>query len=55
MRYMMQAVALALWLSCNAVGVALAQTYPAKPLRMIVPFPPGGAADLIGRVVAQRL
>lgn len=52
---MMQALALALWLSCDAVGVALAQTYPAKPLRMIVPFPPGGAADLIGRVVAQRL
>jgi len=31
------------------------QTYPAKPLRMIVPFPPGGAADLLGRLVGQKL
>jgi tripartite-type tricarboxylate transporter receptor subunit TctC len=34
---------------------ALAQTYPAKPLRMIVPQPPGGAADLLGRLVGQKL
>ena len=33
----------------------LAQTYPAKPLRMIVPQPPGGAADLLGRLVGQKL
>jgi tripartite-type tricarboxylate transporter receptor subunit TctC len=32
-----------------------AQTYPAKPIRMIVPFAPGGGSDLVGRVVAQRL
>lgn len=31
------------------------QAYPAKPLRMIVPFPPGGAADLPGRLVGQKL
>ena len=31
------------------------QTYPAKPLRMVVPYPPGGAADLLGRLVGQKL
>lgn len=37
-----------------AAGSALAQ-YPAKPVKMIVPYPPGGATDVIGRVLAQRL
>jgi tripartite-type tricarboxylate transporter receptor subunit TctC len=35
--------------------LALAQAWPAKPIRMIIPFPPGGATDLIGRLSAQRL
>lgn len=34
---------------------AAAQGYPAKPIRMVVPFPPGGATDLLGRVVGQKL
>jgi tripartite-type tricarboxylate transporter receptor subunit TctC len=34
---------------------ALAQAYPARPMRIIVPFPPGGTADLMGRVLAQEL
>jgi tripartite-type tricarboxylate transporter receptor subunit TctC len=34
---------------------AYAQTYPAKPIRMIVPIAPGGATDTMGRLVAQRL
>jgi tripartite-type tricarboxylate transporter receptor subunit TctC len=36
-------------------SLAPAQTYPAKPVRMIIPFPPGGPTDLMGRMAADRL
>ena len=38
-----------------APGWVAAQSYPSKPLRIIVPFPPGAATDLTGRFVAQKL
>ncbi len=32
-----------------------AQTYPTKPVRILIPWPPGGANDVVGRIVAQRM
>src|SRR6185436_400178 len=38
-----------------AALAAQAQDWPAKPIRIIVPFPPGQGADIIGRLLAERL
>jgi tripartite-type tricarboxylate transporter receptor subunit TctC len=52
MRLLKAAAALAIALVPMAVS---SQTYPTKPIRMIVPFPPGGTSDVIGRTLGQKL
>lgn len=44
-------------MAASAAGFARAQTenYPAKPLRLISPFPPGGSVDLVARMIAAKL
>jgi tripartite-type tricarboxylate transporter receptor subunit TctC len=37
------------------VGGARAQTYPTKPVRLILPFPPGAPSDLVGRTIGQKI
>ena len=43
----------ALWMA--GVALAQAQDWPARPVRVIVPFPSSGATDLVARVVTQRV
>jgi len=38
-----------------AIGIASAQTYPTKPLRIIVPYPAGGASDTLARLLSTKL
>jgi len=48
-------VVLALAATLASIGNAPAQTYPSRPLRWVVPFPPGGPADVIARLMGQLL
>jgi len=44
-----------LYLALIVPGLAFSQAYPAKPVRMIVTFPPGSTPDIVGRALASRL
>ena len=56
MSYAIRATLFAAALACLPYpGGAHAQSYPAKPIRFIIPFPPGGPTDLMGRTAADRL
>jgi tripartite-type tricarboxylate transporter receptor subunit TctC len=51
---LLRSISLALVAALAAAGAA-AQGYPAKPVKIIVPYPPGGPTDIVARVVAQKL
>jgi len=48
-------IAAALVAALAVAGPALGQPYPAKPIKLIVPFPPGGGTDIVSRHVAKQL
>src|SRR5688500_11975994 len=50
---MLRSICTALLLAIAAA--AHAQSYPDRPVRLVVGFPPGGAADILGRIAAQQL
>lgn len=52
---MQRRLTLGLMLAIAAGGAVHAQGYPNKPVKLVVPYPPGGPTDIVARVVAERL
>jgi len=55
MKFKLLARALAGLILAASAGLACAQAYPVRPVRMIIAFPPGGPTDIVARVIAQQL
>ena len=57
MKYGLKSLAAVTLVSVSALcaGLAAAQSYPGKPVRLIIPFPPGGSNDIVGRFIATKL
>ena len=54
-RYAVLAALVVCGFCCEGAGPAAAQSWPTRPLTMVVPFAPGGGTDVLGRIVGRRL
>jgi tripartite-type tricarboxylate transporter receptor subunit TctC len=54
-RLLSRSLPLILAVACGVPALAFAQAYPAKPVRVVIVFPPGGSNDVVGRIVFQRM
>ncbi|HEY0295958.1 MAG TPA: tripartite tricarboxylate transporter substrate binding protein [Bordetella sp.] len=55
-RHLVLGLSLAATLACAPLSAAQAQDdYPSKPIRLVIPFPPGGTTDIVGRLFAEKL
>src|SRR5437868_15456576 len=52
---MMRRIVAALFVAACAAAAAQAQTFPSRPLTLIVPFPPGGSTDAAARIMAEKM
>jgi tripartite-type tricarboxylate transporter receptor subunit TctC len=51
----MRVLLCAIFIALSLPATVDAQSYPARPVRLIVPFPPGGSNDVVGRMIAAQL
>src|SRR2546426_8800080 len=51
----MPRIHIAFFIAFCAAGASAQEAYPSKPLTMVVPFPPGGVADIVGRPLAAGM